>query len=116
MTTRSKIRFKEITCQQSVLFPGNLIDKIRVNHPVRIVNQVVDSLNIDDILLSYKGGGTSSYHPRVMVKILFYSYLNNTYSCRKIARQLEENIHYMWLSGEATPPILGLSIIFGIKS
>jgi hypothetical protein len=38
-----------------------------------------------------------------MIKILFYSYLNNTYSCRKIARQLEENIYYMWLSGEATP-------------
>ena len=42
-------------------------------------------------------------HPRVMIKILFYSYLDNTYSCRKIARQLEENIHYMWLLGEATP-------------
>ena len=103
MTTRSKIRFKQITSQQSVLFPGNLSDKIAANHPVRIVNQVVDSLNIDDILSSYKGGGTSSYHPRVMVKILFYSYLNNIYTCRRIARQLEENIHYMWLSGEATP-------------
>jgi len=38
-----------------------------------------------------------------MIKILFYSYLNNTYSCRKIAHQLEENIYYMWLSGEASP-------------
>ena len=38
-----------------------------------------------------------------MIKILFYSYLNNIYSCRKIAHQLEENIYYMWLSGEATP-------------
>lgn len=103
MTTRSNIRFKTITSQQSVLFPSNLSDKIATNHPVRIVNKVVDSLNIDDILSTYKGGGTSSYHPRVMIKILFYSYLNNTYSCRKIARQLEENIHYMWLSGDITP-------------
>lgn len=103
MTTRSKIRFKEITSQQSVLFPSNLSDKIAPNHPVRIVNQVVDQLNIDDILSTYKGGGTSSYHPRIMIKILFFSYLNNIYSCRKIATQLEENIHYMWLSGEATP-------------
>lgn len=103
MTTRSNIRFKTITSQQTVLFPSNLSDKIAANHPVRIVNQVVDNLNIDNILATYKGGGTSSYHPRVMIKILFYSYLNNIYSCRKIARQLEENIHYMWLSGEATP-------------
>ncbi len=103
MTTRSNIRFKSITSQQSVLFPVNLSDKIALNHPVRLVNQIVDQLNIDDILSTYKGGGTSSFHPRVMIKILFYSYLNNIYSCRRIARQLEENIHYMWLSGEALP-------------
>lgn len=103
MTTRSKIRFKKITSQQSVLFPSNISDKIAANHPVRVVNQIVDQLNIEEILSTYKGGGTSSYHPRVLIKILFYSYLNNTYSCRKIARQLEENIYYMWLSGNSTP-------------
>lgn len=103
MTTRSKVRFKKITSQQSVLFPSNISDKIAANHPVRIVNQIVDQLNINNILLTYKGGGTSSYHPRIMIKILFYSYLNNIYSCRKIARQLEENIYYMWLSGNSTP-------------
>jgi transposase len=65
MTNRAKIRFKEITSQQSVLFPSNLSDKIAANHPVRIVNQIVDQLSIDDILSSYKGGGTSSFHPRV---------------------------------------------------
>lgn len=103
MTTRPNVRFKGVTSQQSVLFPVNLSDKIVANHPVRLVNQIVDQLNIDDILSGYKGGGTSSYHPRVMIKILFYSYLNNIYSCRKIERQLQENIHYMWLSGQATP-------------
>lgn len=103
MTTQANLRFKAVTSQQSILFPRNLSDKIPGSHPVRLVNQVVDQLNIDDILSTYKGGGTSSYHPRVMIKILFYSYLNNIYSCRKIAGQLEENIYYMWLSGEATP-------------
>ncbi len=85
------------------MFPSNLGDKIGANHPVRVVNQIVDRLNIDNILSTYKGGGTSSYHPRVMIKILFYSYFNNIYSCREIEKQLHQNIHYMWLSGEATP-------------
>lgn len=52
---------------------------------------------------SYKGGGTSSYHPRMMLKVLFYAYLNNIYSCRKIEKALQENIHFMWLSGNSTP-------------
>lgn len=115
MTTRSKIRFKEVTSQQSVLFPSNLSDKIAPNHPVRIVNQIVDQLNIDDILFTYKGGGTSSYHPRVMIKILFFSYLNNIYSCRKMARQLEENIYYMWLSGQSTPDFRTINNFRGQK-
>lgn len=103
MTTKTNVRFKAVTSQQSVLFPSNLSDKIGLNHPVRVINQVVDQLNIDDILSTYKGGGTSSYHPRVMIKILFYSYFNNIFSCREIEKQLHQNIHYMWLSGEATP-------------
>jgi transposase len=103
MTTRAKVRFKEITSQQTVLFPSNLSDKIEANHPVRIVNQIVDHLNIDDIISSFKGGGTSSFHPRMMIKVLFYSYFCNIYSCRKIEKLLKENIHFMWLSGNNTP-------------
>jgi transposase len=38
-----------------------------------------------------------------MIKILFYSYLSNIYSCRKIEKALHENIHFMWLSGNSTP-------------
>ncbi len=115
MTTRSKVRFKEITSQQSVLFPSNISDKIAANHPVLVVNQIVDQLKIDDILSTYKGGGTSSYHPKFMIKILFYSYLNNIYSCRKIARQLEENIYYMWISGNSTPNFRTINNFWGEK-
>lgn len=99
----AKIRFKKLTSNQSVLFPSNLLDRIPDNHPVLIVNQVVDELNIDCLLSQYKGGGSSAYHPRMMLKVLFYAYLCNIYSCRKIAKALQENIYFMWLSGNSTP-------------
>ena len=99
----AKIVFKELTSNQNVLFPVSLSEKIAPNHPVRIVNSVVDALDISSLLSSYKGGGTSSYHPRMMLKVLFYAYLNNIYSCRKIEKALQENIHFMWLSGNSTP-------------
>lgn len=38
----------------------------------------------------------------MMLKVLFYAYLNNLYSCRKIEKALQENIHFMWLSGNST--------------
>ena len=99
----AKIVFKELTSNQNVLFPTSLSEKIAPNHPVRVVNSVVDALDISCLLWAYKGGGTSSYHPRMMLKVLFYAYLNNIYSCRKIEKALQENIHFMWLSGNSTP-------------
>ncbi len=99
----AKIVFKTLNSNQSVLFPCNLLERIPANHPVLIVNQIVDQLNIDCLLSKYKGGGTSAYHPRMLLKVLFYAYLSNIYSCRKIARALEENIYFMWLLGDSTP-------------
>lgn len=99
----AKIIFKELSSNQCVLFPTNLLERIPQNHPVLIVNQVVDQLNIDCLLSKYKGGGTSAYHPRMLLKVLFYAYLCNIYSCRKIAKALHENIYFMWLSGNSTP-------------
>jgi transposase len=99
----AKIVFKESTGTQPTLFPQNILEKIALNHPVRLVNEVVDNLDISTIIGKYQGGGTSSFHPRMMIKVLFYSYLSNIYSCRKIERALQENIHFMWLSGCSTP-------------
>jgi transposase len=103
MPLKQNVPFKAITGGQALLFPPSLDDLVQENHPVRLVSSVVDRLNIDPILESYKGGGSSSFHPRIMIKVLFYSYLNNIYSCRKIAAALEENVHFMWISGNSRP-------------
>lgn len=99
----AKIIFKNQSLQVPELFPINIFDKIPASHPVRLVDKVVDDLDIEDIIQQYKGGGCSAYHPRMMIKVLFYGYLSNIYSCRKIAKALEENIHFMFISGNSTP-------------
>lgn len=99
----AKVVFKNQTGNSPELFPVNIFDRIPSNHPVRLVSKVVDGLDISEIIKQYKGGGTSAYHPRMMIKVLFYSYLSNTYSCRKIAKALQENIHFMFISGNSTP-------------
>jgi len=99
----ANILFKALPSNSPSLFPEDIFAKIPVNHPVRLVNEVVDKLNIEHIIWQYKGGGTTSFHPRMLVKVLFYAYLSNIYSCRKIERALQENIYFMWLSGHSTP-------------
>lgn len=95
--------FKTYSPTQALLIPPTFSDLIAVNHPVRVVNSVIDSIDLKLLEKQYKGGGTSSYHPRMMLKVLIYSYLTNIYSCRKIEQALKENIHFMWLSGMQTP-------------
>jgi transposase len=95
--------FKECHQGQTALFPANLESKIPQNSPVRLVNKIVDDLDISSIINTYKGGGTSSYHPRMMLKVVIYAYLNNIYSCRKIENALLDSISFMWLSGNQEP-------------
>jgi transposase len=86
-----------------MLLPPSLAELIEPNHPVQVVNRVIDSINADALFKQYKGGGTSSYHPRMLLKVLVYSYLSNIYSSRKMEAALKENIHFMWLSGMSRP-------------
>ena len=80
----------------------NIFDRIPQGHLVRLVKKVVEGLNINHILKHYKIGGAPAYHHRVMIKILFYSYLSNIYSRRKIAKALNENIHFMYIAVNST--------------
>jgi len=86
-----------------MMLPPSLEELIDKNHPVRIVNQIIDRIDIDPLLKKFKGGGTSSYHPRMLLKVLVYAYVNNTYSSRRMEAALKENIHFMWLSGMNKP-------------
>jgi transposase len=104
-----KVIFKQDNQNQPAFFPISFEALIPENHPVRVVNRVIDKLDISNIVSTYKGGGASSYHPRILLKILIYSYLGNTYSSRKIEKANRENIYYHWLNGQNFPDHLTIN-------
>ena len=99
----AKITFKSYNQNDNLLLPPCLGDYLPQNHKARVVSAIIDRLDISEIERSYKGGGTSGYHPRMLLKVVVYAYLNNVYSGRKMEKLLVENIAYMWLSGRQTP-------------
>jgi len=96
-------KFKPYQQNQMMALPPTFDELIDRNHPVRIVNQVIDEIDIDPLIKKYKGGGCSSYHPRMLLKVVVYGYLNNIYPSRKIEKAVLENIHFMWLAGMSRP-------------
>jgi transposase len=99
----AKVTFKTNLQNQMSLFPYSFDNFVDASHPVRLVDRIIDRIDISDILSTYAGGGTSSFHPRMMLKVIIYGYLNNLYSSRKIAKALKENVHFIWLSGQQFP-------------
>jgi transposase len=99
----SKPVFKEYNQSQLMLLPPSLEELIPESHMVRVVNKTIEQFNIEPVVETYKGGGTSRYHPRMMIKVIVYAYLSKIYSSRKTGKALRGDVNFMWLSGMSKP-------------
>lgn len=99
----SKAPFKEYNQQQIQLLPPSLEELIPQNHLVRVVNQVVERLDISSIINQYEGGGASAYHPKMLIKVLLYGYAVKIYTGRKLAKALAQDVTFMWLAAYSRP-------------
>ena len=105
----AKLHFRPYIPNQTVLFPQRIDENIAENAPVRIVNAIVDNLHLDNFKKLYKETGRCPYHPKMMLKVILYAYMNNIYSCRKIEQLLLRDIHYIWLSGYEKPDFITIN-------
>jgi transposase len=98
-----QLYLKATSRNQAMLLPPDLNELISFNHPVRVVSEVLEKIDISELIKQYRPGGTSSYHPRMLLKGLVYAYINNIYSSRKIEEAVTQNINFMWLAGMSKP-------------
>ena len=99
----AKAVYKSYNRNEGSLFPVYLSDMVPAEHPARVVDAVVEGLDLAELERTYKGGATSSYSPRAMLKAFFHAYLSNVCSGRQIAKMWQESIIYMWLGGTLIP-------------
>ena len=76
--------FKSNDRNQTSFFTVEIDRQIPQNDLVRLVDKVINAYDISPILAEYKGGGASSYHPRMLLKALLYAYcLKSHYTMKK---------------------------------
>ncbi len=95
--------FKSYHRDQVELLPPSFEELIPSGHLVRLISRVIDQMNIDKILATYKGVGTSNFHPRMMLKVIVYGYTQEIYTNRKIAKAIREQTPFMRLFGGNRP-------------
>ncbi len=90
---------------QSTLFPERVDDYVEEDSVVRVIDVFIDRLDISGLGFKAEAAetGRPGYHPRTMLKIYVYGYLNQVHSSRRLEREAERNVELMWLSGRLAP-------------
>ena len=96
-------KFKHYNQNQIQLLPPDLSDMIEPDHIARLINQVIDEMDLSFIENTYSLNGQHAYHPKMLFKILVYGYTIGLRSSRKLADRLKEDVAFMWLSGRQAP-------------
>lgn len=92
--------------EQMILFPESLDETVGSDHPVRVIDAFVDSLELAQLGFSKviaEALGRPPYAPGDLLKLYLYGYLNRVRSSRRLAAEAERNIEVMWLTRRARP-------------
>jgi transposase len=105
------MNFKDYQQKQSYLLPPNFGDFLGESHQAVILSEFIRELDTKELEQSYSNdkGGRSAYHPVMLLSILIYGYMNGMFSSRQIAKQLKENLSFMYLSGNERPDFRTIS-------
>jgi len=91
--------------KQATLFPERLDDYVGEDHPVRVIDVFIDDLDISGLGFKAEPAATGrpGYHPKMMLKLYVYGYLNRVQSSRRLEVEAQRNIELMWLTGRLAP-------------
>lgn len=97
--------FRPYLPEQSLLLPPSPRDWLPEGHLAFFVSDTVDSLDLSAFYRPYEGDGRRNqpFDPSMMVKVLLYAYSTGTFSSRRIARKIEEDVAYRVLAAENFP-------------
>ena len=92
--------FKEYNQQQNFLIPPSYDDFLWEKHEAMLLNNIIEWLELDYLYSSYKNSKlwTSAYDPKMLLKVLFYGYMNKVFSSRNIAKKLKSDLWFMFLA------------------
>jgi len=90
---------------QMPIFPISMDMAIDSDNEVRIIDFFVDCLDIKQMGFSvdHSENGRPAYHPKDLLKLYLYGYMNSIRSSRKLEKETNRNIEVMWLMKGLSP-------------
>jgi len=91
---------------QIILFPESIDEYVSDNNSIRIIDEYINQLNLESLLFKRAvtpSMGRPPYHPKDMLKLYLYGYLNRIRSSRRLEQEAIRNLEVIWLLRKLKP-------------
>src|SRR5258705_11035619 len=95
--------FRTIDRQTGFLLPPSVDEWLPEKHLARFVVEGIDGMDLGATSGSYRGSGSASYHPRMLLGILVYGYATGVFSSRKLGRATYDSVAFRFIAGNDHP-------------
>src|SRR5258706_6435573 len=95
--------FRTIDRETAYLLPPSVDEWLPERHLARFIVEVIDRLDLSAMSRSYRGTGSASYHPRLLLGLLVYGYATGVFSSRKLERATYDSVAFRFIAANDHP-------------
>src|SRR5712675_391233 len=95
--------FRAIDRETGFLLPPSIDEWLPEKHLARFVVEVIDGLDLSGMIRSYRGSGSASYHPALLLGVLVYGYATGVFSSRKLERATYDSVAFRFITANEHP-------------
>src|ERR1700719_3333180 len=95
--------FRPIDRDTGYLLPPSVDEWLPEKHLARFIVEVIDGLDLRAMSGSYRGSGSASYHPALLLGILVYGYATGVFSSRKLERATYDSVAFRFIAANDHP-------------
>jgi transposase len=95
--------FRQFDRATGFLLPPSLDEWLPEQHLARFVVEVIDGLDLSAMVKSYRGSGSASYHPALLLGLLVYGYTTGVFSSRKLERATYDSVAFRFIAANDHP-------------
>lgn len=95
--------FRQVDRETGFLLPPSVDEWLPERHLGRFVVEVIEGLDLSAMVKAYRGSGSASYHPRVLLGLLVYGYATGVFSSRAVERATYDSVAFRFIAANDHP-------------
>ena len=95
--------FRQVDRETAFLLPPSVDEWLPERHLARFVVEVIEQLDLSTMVKAYRGAGSASYHPKVLLGMLVYGYATGVFSSRKLERASYDSVAFRYIAANDHP-------------